>query len=204
MSSTDGHEFPHSKSKLKNTKKGGSSIKDLFHVIVSDDKTIEKEFNEPINEEDTKLPDDSSAEDEEEEYPYCNTEGNEEEFEDHKRKNSFIQRMFSKVEAGSIRAAIFNLTALALGVGCQSLPQTFSRMSFLAGFIMFNFCGFCAWWSYNLMHIASKNAKENEFSKLVSKVLNKKLGLILNILILLYSMGMFITYQINSKITFYF
>jgi len=115
------------------------------------------------------------------------------------QKRTLTARLFGKVELGSLRAAVFNLTALGLGIGCQSIPQQFSRMSFISCFISFNLCVLAAFWTLHLMYFASKKEGISEYSALVNKVLGSKMCKLLNIMIIIYMLGSFIAYQINSN-----
>ncbi len=106
---------------------------------------------------------------------------------------------FSLVQAGSLKSGIFNLVALALGIGCQSIPQQMSRMSFLYAVIMLTVCGLAAYWTLNILFDIARKLNIYDYSQLTKKILGKKMAIFLNINILVYIVGTIIAYQIISK-----
>jgi len=177
-----------------------SSMKELY------DKRIDKEDN--LNNELRKKEEDNHIINENEtDQKFCKllNDENQEiiEFYPSNPRRGLLSRLFGPIETGSLRAAVFNLTALALGIGCQSIPQQFSRMSFIACFFSFNLCIVATYSTLILMNIVSKKMGVTDYSKLVKQILGNKVSIFLNIIILFYQFGSFIAYQINSTYTFF-
>jgi hypothetical protein len=118
------------------------------------------------------------------------------------RKRTLYQRLFSKMEAGSLRGSVFAMSSLALGTGCLALPQKFEQMSLLAALIVIILGSFAAYWSLTLMIKASNKTKTYDYSRLVKEELGKGPSLMLDIVILIYIIGILISYQCISNILF--
>jgi hypothetical protein len=117
-------------------------------------------------------------------------------------RKSLYQRMFSKMEAGSLRGSIFAMSSLALGTGCLALPQKFEQMSFVAGVVLLFLGALASYWSLTLLIKASTKTKIYNYSRLVKEVWGKWPALFLDINILLYILGILISYQCISNIIF--
>ncbi len=113
---------------------------------------------------------------------------------------SLFHRMFSNMEAGSLRGSIFAMSSLALGTGCLALPQKFEQMSLLVSLSMILISSAAAYWSLLLMIKASNAVQAYDYSKLVKQVFGNKISLTLDIIILVYIFGIIISYQCISKI----
>ncbi len=112
---------------------------------------------------------------------------------------SILKRMFGKMEAGSLRASIFAMSSLALGTGCLSLPQKFEQMSLTVALFMILISGAASYWSLTLMIKASNALKTYDYSKLVKQVMGSSFALFLDIIILVYIIGVLISFQCISK-----
>jgi hypothetical protein len=117
-------------------------------------------------------------------------------------RKSIFHRMFSKMEAGSLRGSIFAMSSLALGTGCLALPLRFSQMSMLCALIVVVLGSAAAYWSLVIMIEASKKTKSTDYSTLVKETLGGKLSLILDFTILIYIFGILISYQVISNYFF--
>lgn len=114
-------------------------------------------------------------------------------------RKSLIGRMFSKMEAGSVRGSIFAMSSLALGTGCLALPVRFSQMSLLSAVIMILIGSAAAYWSLTIMLLSALKAKTYDYSRLVKETLGAGLAKALDIIILIYIFGILIAYQVISK-----
>jgi hypothetical protein len=112
---------------------------------------------------------------------------------------SLYQRLFGRIDAGSIRGSIFNLAILSLGSGCLALPQKFGQMSILVSLIDIILAGLAAYWTLNLMIIASEKYKIYNYSELVNHLYGRGLSLVLDITMLVYIFGVMILYQVIGK-----
>ena len=73
-------------------------------------------------------------------------------------------------------------------------------MSFISCFIVFNICVIAAYTTYYLMSMVSKKEGLTDYSLLVERVLGRKMSIFLNVLIIIFMVGSFIAYQINSNL----
>lgn len=126
--------------------------------------------------------------------------GDLQEGETQERRRTIMQRMFSSMEAGSLRASIFGMCSLALGAGSLSLPQVMTNMSLVLGIIMLILGAVSAYWSLIIMIKASLKEKEYNYSKLIEKVLGRPASIAFDIVIIIYSVGVIISYEVSSKI----
>lgn len=117
-------------------------------------------------------------------------------------RKSLKERLFSRIDAGSIRGSIFSMTILSLGSACLALPQKFEEMSALVGIIDIILAGMACYWTLNLLIIASHKVKIYEYSALIKKVFNRPMAMFLDITVLIYIFGIMILYQVISNINF--
>jgi amino acid permease len=111
-------------------------------------------------------------------------------------RKSLMQRIFSPMLPGSLRASIFAMSSLALGTGCLALPQNFEHMSFVMALIVLIIGSGSAYWSLTIMIEASRKKGLTEYSKLVKESLGKGMALFLDIMILIYIFGILTSYQV--------
>jgi hypothetical protein len=112
---------------------------------------------------------------------------------------TLTQRLFSPMEAGSLRGSIFAMSSLALGTGCLALPKNFGNMSLVGALLTLCFGSAVAYWSLIIMIEASRKTNVKEYSRLVKESLGNRLALFLDIMILIYIFGILISYQVISK-----
>lgn len=103
------------------------------------------------------------------------------------------------MEAGSLRGSIFAMSSLALGTGCLALPIRFSQMSMSCALVVLLFGSIAAYWSLIIMIEASNKTNSRDYSTLVKESLGTKASLFLNITMLIYILGILISYQVISK-----
>ena len=115
-------------------------------------------------------------------------------------RKSILQRYFSSIEEGSLRGSIFNMTSLALGTGCLTMPLQFNQMSIFGGMMVMIFASLATIWSLNILILSSLKFDVYDFSKVVKKIVGSKAALILDLTILIYIFGIMISYQVVSKI----
>ena len=125
------------------------------------------------------------------------------------KQRSFFNKVFGPMEAGSIRGSIFAISSLALGTGCLSLPIRFTQMGMVWGLVFLTIAGGIAYWTLTLMIEAAKNSKEKDYSRLVKDSLGKGPAVFLDCVILLYILGVLISYQVIiysliGRVFFYF
>jgi hypothetical protein len=126
-------------------------------------------------------------------------EQNEEDIETRNRQTSLVKRMFSKMEAGSLRGSIFAMSSLALGTGCLTLPLHFEQMSFVVCLVVLILGAMASYWSLTLLIKACASSKIYDYSKLVKQVWGPAPAVFLDINMMIYIVGILISYQCISK-----
>lgn len=114
----------------------------------------------------------------------------------------WYKRWFSPLGPGSLRASIFNLSILSIGVGVLALPEQFGKLSILFGAIATIIAGFLTYWSLNLIISAGHKKGINEYGKVVEEFCGSGWALFLNITITVHLTGVIIVYEIISKQTY--
>ena len=114
-------------------------------------------------------------------------------------RKSLTERLFSRIEAGSLRGSIFAMSSLALGTGCLALPLQLKNMSIFMALFMLFFSALSAYWSLSIMILSSVKYKSQDYSNLVFKVFGKCFSKFLDITIIVYIFGILISYQVLSK-----
>lgn len=164
----------------------------IFTVSLKNDEEMEKYLTENNP---------SASWDEKEDQLYNsenppNVQGNENTYSNSNSRRSLKERLFGKLDAGSVRGSIFNLAILSLGSGCLALPKKFGQMSVLVSIIDIIVAGFAAYWTLNIMIIASEKFKIYNYSQLVRTVYGKGLSILLDFTMLIYIFGVMILYQL--------
>jgi hypothetical protein len=108
-------------------------------------------------------------------------------------------RIFGKINPGSVRGSIFNLAILSLGAGCLALPQKIKNMSMIVTLIDIILAGFATYWTLNLLILSSKKYKIYNYSLLVRKIFGKGLSIFLDCVVLVYIFGVMVMYQVIGK-----
>lgn len=115
---------------------------------------------------------------------------------------SLYDRLFSKVESGSVRGSIFTLSIMCLGSGLLALPKKFKYMSISVAIVDVILAGCAAYWTLTLMILTAKKYKIYEYSKLCEKLYGRWLSLFADLTLLVYVLGILILYQVLSKNVF--
>ena len=103
---------------------------------------------------------------------------------------------------GSISGAIFAMTSLSIGTGCL----TFTKKVIQFGFVWFGVAliigGIATYWTLVGLIKAAKKVKDTEYSSSVRKVIGKFPAILVDVMTIIYSWGIVITYEIimNSLI----
>ena len=113
-------------------------------------------------------------------------------------RKSLMNRIFSRMDEGSLRGSIFAMSSLALGTGCLTLPFRFGQMSVVGALVMLILGSMAAYWSLVIMIEASRKTNTMDYSRLVKESLGGKLALVLDLIILIYIFGILISYQVIS------
>lgn len=106
------------------------------------------------------------------------------------------QRLFGKMNQGSLRGSIFSMVTTALGAGCLALPKKFSILSVGLSLISMVFISVCMLMNLYFLAKASARTKVYDYSELAEKVLSKKWKYLINIGSIIFLFGALIAYQI--------
>lgn len=106
------------------------------------------------------------------------------------------QRLFGKMNQGSLRGSVFSMIATALGAGCLALPRKFSILSVGVALISTVFISVCMLMNLYFLAKASSRTKVYDYSELAEKVLSKRWKFLINIGSLIFLFGALIAYQI--------
>jgi hypothetical protein len=184
---SDNNGYTSSNMENRDLDEEGNNSNNIFNMVFQDDQNFNKNFIGKSSEVNDKL---------------LKTHTNQLDDENPSRK-SIMQRFFSPMEEGSLRASIFAMSSLALGTGCLALPQKFGQMSFVGALVTILFAALSAFWSLRIMIITSKKIKCDEYSKCVSFSFGKKAANFLDMVTIVYIFGILISYQVISKVYFY-
>lgn len=119
--------------------------------------------------------------------------------EENTRKRTFINKLFGPMEDGSIRGSIFNMVILSLGSGCLSLPKYIGKTSLLMSIVLIVAIGLLAWWALSLISKACYKKQIFIYCNLIEALYGKTLARIYDAIVILYSIGVLILYQVISK-----
>lgn len=115
-------------------------------------------------------------------------------------ERTIFDKMFSRMHPGSLRASIFNLSILSIGVGCLSLPQRFMQISVIVGIIVVISAGLLAYWTLQIIIEAGRKKGITEYSKVILEYCGYRWSVFADITIIVYIFGILIVYQIIGKI----
>jgi len=115
------------------------------------------------------------------------------------KKRNLLNRMFGKMETGSLRSSIFSMCSLAIGASCLSTPRLMDKMSFVMAIIMLAFAGLASYWTLTIMIKSSLKVKVYNYSELCEKALGRWASLTYDLTILVYVFGVILSYEVTSK-----
>ena len=111
-------------------------------------------------------------------------------------KRTLFHKIFGPMEAGSIRGSIFNMVILSLGTGMFALPKYMSNTSlFFSCLLIIGIC-ISVWWSLLLLSKACEKNNIYNYSKLIELLYGKFFSIIYDIIVILYSFGVLILFNI--------
>ena len=110
-------------------------------------------------------------------------------------KRSTFNKIFGKMEAGSIRGSIFNMLILTLGSGLLSLPTYIGKVSMILSTVLIILISILIWWSLLLLSKACEKSGTYNYSYLLKKLYGKHLSIIYDIIVIIYSFGILIYFM---------
>ncbi len=111
-------------------------------------------------------------------------------------KRTMCDKYFSKPGPGSLRSSIFNLSLLAIGVGCLALPQKVGQLSLVLWSILILFAAFSTYLALDIIIEAGRKKELSVYAQVIEEYCGKKWGILYDGTIILYVFGVLITYQI--------
>ena len=111
-------------------------------------------------------------------------------------ERSLFLKIFGPMEAGSIRGSIFNMVILSLGTGMFALPKYMSNTSLVFSCLFIVGICICVWWSLLLLSKACEKNKIFNYSRLIGNLYGKFFSVIYDTIVILYSFGVLILYNI--------
>ena len=109
---------------------------------------------------------------------------------------TLFHKIFGPIEAGSIRGSIFNMAILSLGTGMLALPKYAANTSIVFACILVIVISILVWWSLLLLSKACEKNQIYNYSKLLQKLYGKPLSITYDIIVILYSFGLLILYNL--------
>ena len=107
-----------------------------------------------------------------------------------------FDRIFGKMRAGSLRGSIFAMTSLSIGTGCLSFTKKVIQFGFVWFGVFLIISAYAIYWSLVGMIRVSRKHGDLEYSSSVKKILGKIPALVIDIMTILYSFGIIITYEV--------
>mmetsp|Transcript_3214 Transcript_3214/g.5357 ORF Transcript_3214/g.5357 Transcript_3214/m.5357 type:complete len:351 (+) Transcript_3214:71-1123(+) len=111
-------------------------------------------------------------------------------------RRTFFDRTFSKVDKGSLRGSIFSLCAAAIGSGVLSLPYVLRLNGYVLGICFIMTGAIAAVWSNKILANMAVQEKLPNLSRLANKAGGEFLEKSLQWMILIYTFGSCISYEI--------
>ena len=92
---------------------------------------------------------------------------------------SYLDRVLSKMSAGSMSGSIFTFSAAAIGAGVLALPYVFAQSGYVLGIIFMLTGAIAALWSNKLLAHAAIESKSSTYSEVAEKAGGKPLAALL-------------------------
>ena len=201
-----------------NNKKNIVSKANLINLLLLDDNSFNEYINtrDPNEKVDTSISQDISSSMEDNKHNLLNNKNNintstsysEDNIQNNENNQLAIQhrtllnRMFGKMENGSLRSSIFSMCSLAIGASALSTPNMFDKMSLVLGIIMLALAALASYWTLTIMIKSSLKVKVYNYSELCEKALGRWASLTYDLTILVYVFGVILSYEVTSKYYF--
>ena len=111
-------------------------------------------------------------------------------------KKEFFNRMFGKVTQGSLRASIFNLSVLSIGISTLTIQSKFESLSILFCSIIIILSGIAAYTTLIFIVDAGRKGNFTQYSQIVDKYCGYEWSIFVNIFTILTQTGINIFYQV--------
>ena len=111
-------------------------------------------------------------------------------------KKSFVQNIISQFKAGTMVNSIFNITIIIIGSGVFAIPKKVQYMTLVFTPIYVILAGIANLFSLLMISYVVDKTNIVDFFQVTNKVLGKTYAIILNIVIVVYTYGLIILYQV--------
>ena len=118
------------------------------------------------------------------------------EIEAENEKRTAVERLFGKLNKGSLRGSIFSMVTTALGTGCLALPRYVNVLSIGLSFILAIISALGILMNLYFLSKASAKTKIYDYPDLTEKILSKRWKMVVNIGSIVYLVGAMIVYQV--------
>lgn len=119
------------------------------------------------------------------------------------QERTLLDKLFSKMHPGCLRASIFNLSILSIGAGCLALPQRFMQLSILVGVIVVIIAEISAFWTLQIIIEAGRKKGLTEHSKVILEYCGYRWSIFGHVTIIVCIFGYLIVYQIIGKFKYF-
>lgn len=118
---------------------------------------------------------------------------------DQNNKRTMCGKYFSKIEPGSLRASVFSLSILSIGIGCLALPKVFGQVSIMMCSILVILSAIATYWTLGIIIEAGRKKNLNVYSVVISEYCGYGWSVFYDCIMVLYLYGVLIIFQIISK-----
>ena len=108
----------------------------------------------------------------------------------------FFERILHPIQYGSLRGSIFGLTSMCLGAGSMVLAKRCQQLGLVNFIILLILGALMAYWCLVMMIKAGKSIKEKNYSRVVKTILGKKIGVLIDVTMVIFLFGVIISYQV--------
>lgn len=107
---------------------------------------------------------------------------------------TFFNRFFSEIKPGSLRASIFTLSIVSIGIGCLAIPSVISDISIAFGVVVVILAAIITFWTLDIIIQAGKIKKLSVYSHIIEEYLGRKFSISYDVAMLITLFGVIIIY----------
>ena len=109
---------------------------------------------------------------------------------------NIFKRILNALAPGKLYGSMFSLTLITLGSASLTFPQKYEQMSLLAGMIGTILGALITYWTLNLLIISGLKHNMFNYSRLLKKLYGHGCGIMLDVVIIIYTLGVMILYLV--------
>ena len=115
---------------------------------------------------------------------------------DHEKNDTEKDKKEEPKKSVGIYGAVFAMTSLSIGTGCLTFTKRVIQFGFVWFGVLLIVAGVATYWTLCGIIKAAEKEKNYEFSSLVKKVIGKFPAVLLDVMTIIYSWGLIITYEV--------